>query len=275
MSPDSMAEHLATLAAIVQRHETGCLAVSGGIDSMLLAVVAINHADRKFGIFHAVSPAVQSDGSERVRRYAGRYGWTLHVIDTGEFRDPNYVANPVNRCFYCKTNLYRTIRAHTDAPILSGTNASDLDDFRPGLAAAESFGVIHPYVEARMTKPMIRQLASHLGHDDLAELPAQPCLASRVLTGTAISAAVLDSIYHVERQIGRLLQPRIVRCRYGSGSVRIELDPETLSSLHERKREDIAKFVLEAFPAGALATGPTFAEYRQGSAFLHKPGLRK
>ena len=89
-------------------------------------------------MFHAVSPAVPATSTELVRAYAPREGWRLTVLDAGEFDDPDYRANPVNRCYFCKTNLYARIRKATADTIASGTNRDDLSDFRPGLKAAAS-----------------------------------------------------------------------------------------------------------------------------------------
>ena len=99
--------------------------------------------------------------TERVKRYVKSEDWALNLIDTGEFTDPDYRANPLNRCYYCKENLYRTICDHTSLPILSGTNLDDFFDFRPSLDAAKIFNVIHPFVEADIDKATIRRIARY------------------------------------------------------------------------------------------------------------------
>ena len=114
-------------------------------------------------------------------------------IDAGEFADPRYRANPVNRCYFCKHNLYGTIATRFEGTILSGTNTDDLGDFRPGLKAADEHRVRHPFVEAGLAKSDVRALARELRLDDLAELPAAPCLSSRVETGIAVEPVALRS----------------------------------------------------------------------------------
>ena len=166
------------------------IAVSGGIDSLTLACVAADLIPDSV-IFHAVSPAGPEAATARVRTFAQDRGWHLNVIDAGEFSDMHYRANPVNRCFYCKTNLYGSIAAKTKSPILSGTNLDDLDDVRPGLIAAKDHNVQHPYVDAGIDKPGLRRIARDLGLGDIADLPAAPCLSSRVLTGLRIEPGPL------------------------------------------------------------------------------------
>jgi uncharacterized protein len=102
------------------------------------------------------------------------------VFDAGEFADPRYRANPANRCFFCKTNLYGHIVAQPGGTVLSGTNTDDLADWRPGLTAAAQHGVRHPFVEAGIDKPAIRRIAARIGLGDIADLPAAPCLSSRI-----------------------------------------------------------------------------------------------
>src|SRR4030095_4933063 len=121
-------------------------------------------------------------------QHAARHGWPLVLLDAGEQDDARYRANPIDRCYYCKTNLYARIAEATSDPIASGTNCDDLDDFRPGLRAATEHRVVHPYVDAGIAKAGVYALAAELGLDDLERLPAQPCLASRVETGIVISA---------------------------------------------------------------------------------------
>ena len=194
---------LASLEAMLERIDRAAVAVSGGVDSMTLAFVAHRVLGDASTMLHAISPAVPADATERVGRYARREGWQLERIDAGELHDARYVANPVNRCYFCKTNLYATIAsfAGDGATILSGTNTDDLGDFRPGLAAAAEHSVRHPYVECGIDKPAVRAIAARLGLDDLAELPAAPCLSSRVETGIAIDPRVLKAIDACERLV--------------------------------------------------------------------------
>ena len=152
-------------------------------------------------------------------------GWRLGVIDAGELDDPDYLANPVNRCFFCKRDLYGTIRRHTEGPIASGTNLDDLGDFRPGLKAAEQHGVRHPFVECGIDKARVRALARSLALDDLAELPAAPCLSSRIETGIPVTAARLGLVLEAEKLVEQTVGPGTLRCRVLPAGLRIELEP--------------------------------------------------
>ena len=146
------------------------------------------------------------------------------LLDAGEQADARYRANPVDRCYYCKTNLYARIREATPDPIASGTNRDDLDDFRPGLRAAAERDVVHPYVEAGLDKASVYALAADLGLDDLERLPAQPCLASRVETGIAIAPDDLAFIDAVESRLAvRLGAEAVLRCRVTHKGIVIEL----------------------------------------------------
>ena len=245
------------------------VAVSGGIDSVTLATVAHRHAPERVTMFHAVSPAVPGDATARVERLAAEHGWTLRVIDAGEFEDDDYRANPVNRCFFCKTNLYGSIGRHTAAQILSGANLNDLGEYRPGLDAARNNGVRHPYLEAGIDKAGVRRLARAEGLGELSELPAAPCLSSRVETGIAIRADVLKAIHAVERNLAQRYPRGTVRCRVRASGVVIELDPTTLDAVTAGSQDSLHAQVTELF-AGKVASADLRLEpYRNGSAFLH------
>ncbi|KZC03051.1 hypothetical protein AU375_00703 [Methylobacterium radiotolerans] len=225
---------------------------------------------------HAVSPAVPGEATARVRAEAAREGWDLRVIEAGEFADPAYRANPVNRCFFCKTNLYGAVRQVTDRQILSGANRDDLGEYRPGLDAAREHGVRHPYVEAGFDKASVRALARDLGLGAVAELPAAPCLSSRVETGIAIEPETLRFIHAVERLVGGALDAesgakRAVRCRVRAEGVVVELDPGSLAALGTRDREKLGAGIRDIAPA-RLAGPVRFAPYRVGSAFLVQQG---
>jgi uncharacterized protein len=250
------------LAAVLTGLPGLTIAVSGGVDSMTLA-----HAAHRIGltgltVVHAVSPAVPAMASARVRDHASRFGWQLRELDAGEFDDPEYRANPVNRCYFCKTNLYARIAGAIHGPIASGANLDDLSDYRPGLTAAAEHGVRHPFVEARMDKRAVRMLARDFGLDDVAELPAQPCLSSRVETGIPISAADLAFIDRMERLLAPLL-PRgtDLRCRVThDGNV-----VEASAANSEDKVHDVARALCETESRIFLGVRP----YRRGAAFLH------
>ena len=259
------------VGAVLDGIGRAAVAVSGGVDSMTLALLAGRRLGAESAMFHAVSPAVPPEATERVRAFAAREGWQLTVLDAGEFDDPAYRANPANRCFYCKTNLYGALAAQTDATLLSGTNLDDLGDWRPGLKAAEEHGVRHPFVEAGIDKAGVRAIVASLGFDDLSRLPAAPCLSSRIETGLRVEADDLASIHAAERYLARQLrqlEPETVRCRRRKAGIVIELDAPTLDALSESRRAALGDTVAGMFATGAEARPVSFAPYRVGSAFL-------
>jgi uncharacterized protein len=263
----------AALERVIETIGRVAVAVSGGVDSMTLAVVAHRVLGASATMVHAVSPAVPADATERVERYARREGWRLVRIDAGELLDARYVANPVNRCYFCKTNLYSTIAplAGAGVTIVSGTNTDDLGDFRPGLAAAAEHSVRHPYVECGIGKPAIRAIATWLGLDDLAELPAAPCLSSRVETGIAIDPEVLKAIDACERLVRDVTGAATVRCRVRRDAVVVELDDTALADLEAPRRAALAGEVDERMTAAGVSRVLRFEPYRMGSAFLRPP----
>ena len=262
----------AALARLRSRLETvpePAVAVSGGVDSMTLALVTHRAHPTQTRILHAVSPAVPPDATARVRAYAAREGWRLEVLNAGEMTDVRYLANPVNRCYFCKTNLYEAMGQRSSGTLLSGTNLDDLGDYRPGLLAAKEHRVRHPYVEASIDKAGVRAIASSLGLDDLAELPAAPCLSSRVETGIRIEARLLEAIDDCEKALRTMLSPRTLRCRLRRDRIEVELDAGTLERLDETTRRVGAEHVARRFAQSGCPLPVAFSAYRRGSAFLH------
>jgi uncharacterized protein len=245
------------------------LALSGGVDSVTLAVFA-NRAGIPMRAVHAASAAVPHESTDRVRATCASAGIELLVVDAGELSDERYVQNPVDRCFFCKTDLYAAIAAHADgAQIVSGTNLDDLDDYRPGLKAADARGVRHPFVEAGLRKDDVRALARELGLHDLAETPSQPCLSSRVETGIRVAPQLLHAIDDVERRARARVGERATNsCRVRKGGAVFELDAAVLAQLDSQARASFASSVRASLSAAGIEQALAFDRYRQGSAFL-------
>lgn len=236
------------------------IAVSGGVDSMTLAHAAHRGGVPGLRVVHALSPAVPAEATERVRRHAARFDWHLTELDAGEFADPAYRANPVNRCYFCKSNLYARIAQATRGPIGSGANMDDLGDYRPGLTAAAEHRVRHPFVEAGMDKASVRALARSFGLADVAELPAQPCLSSRIETGIAIRADDLAFVARMERALAAHVAPGTdLRCRVTHAGIVVEA-PAPSAAMRQ---------VADELCAEAQRAFLGFRPYRRGAAFLH------
>ena len=247
------------------------VAVSGGIDSTLLAIISARQSDVDVQMVHAISPAVPELATQRVQRYARAENWRLWISDAGEFRDSRYMNNPVDRCFYCKSNLYRYITEQfKDIQVVSGANCSDLTDYRPGLKAATEYGVRHPYVEAGISKSGIREIARFLNLDDLSELPASPCLSSRVETGIPIESTSLKAIDRVETEIKSRLRTKAVRCRIRREGIVVELDNDALSKIGREDRQAVHAVVQSSFSDRKAQVTVDFEEYRMGSAFIRE-----
>jgi pyridinium-3,5-biscarboxylic acid mononucleotide sulfurtransferase len=250
------------------------IAVSGGVDSMTLAVAAHRQLRARASMLHAVSPAVPPEATARVRAYAEREGWDLVILDAGEFADPDYLRNPANRCYFCKTHLYGAMAARTTATLASGTNLDDLGDYRPGLEAAREHGVRHPFVEAGMSKAAVRALAHGMGLHDLAALPAAPCLSSRLETGIDVTPERLRLVHAVERLVGERINPATVRCRLFHDGIAIQLDPASLEAIEGPSGAALKRAIAALVRERGQRAGLRFEPYRMGSAFRHPAANR-
>lgn len=255
---------------LTQRAGELYIALSGGIDSItLMRVAAVVRSTPTIAV-HAVSAAVPAEATARCHDLASQYNWHLLQINAGEFNDIKYLSNPVNRCYYCKSNLFDSITAEIqgDCSIATGTNADDLGDYRPGLKAAGERNVWQPYVEAGIDKLAIRELASQFDLGGLSQLPAQPCLSSRIETGIKINAEDLGFVHRMERQLTELLGEGDIRCRIVSGGVVVQLPADSVvfkSAAQYQSTEELVTKLCEESARSLLGIEP----YKMGSAFLH------
>jgi uncharacterized protein len=225
------------------------VAFSGGVDSVfLLKVAADTLGPANVLAVTGVSPSVPADDLEEARHVAEALGVEHLLVDPGEFEDPNYLANPTNRCYYCKDALYRRmgplLAERNLKAILSGTNADDLGDYRPGLAAAQEHAVRAPCAEAGLSKAEIRALSAEMGLST-SDKPASPCLASRLPYGEAVTAEKLSMVDRAETFLrdfmksliqhgpiaARSSSPVVCRVRFHDRLARVEVPPEWISVL--------------------------------------------
>jgi len=212
----------------LSRLDGAITAFSGGVDSSLVAYLA--HCvlgDRALAV---TSCSESLTGADEVltRELAEQWGMAHRAIHTGEINNPDYRANPVNRCYFCKSTLYRELAKLAQelegSALLNGTNQDDLGDHRPGLEAAREFGVLSPLSECGLGKVEIRILARHLGLEN-AEKPQAACLSSRVPYGLEISTPVLKQVEQAEAALRELGFAQL-RVRHHGEIARIEVMPE-------------------------------------------------
>ena len=206
---------------------------SGGVDSAYLACVALEAvgAARCLAVIgrSASYPAVQW---EKARAVADRFGIPVQEVDTDELADPRYAANPTNRCYFCKSELWTRLtpiaRAQGLAVVVDGTNADDRHAHRPGARAAAEQGVRSPLAELGFTKGEIRAASAARGISTWDQ-PASPCLSSRLPYGTEVTPLRLRVVETAEAAVRALGIHGNLRVRYFGDRARVELDPEELA----------------------------------------------
>lgn len=254
VDPAAQAEALAKEAALVdwmRARGSVLLGFSGGVDSAYLASVANETLPR--GRFLAVIGRSASYPGEQwaaARALADRFAIPVSEVDTDELRDPRYAANPSNRCYYCKSELWSRLAPVASeqglATIIDGTNADDLHDHRPGAAAAREAGVRSPLAELRFTKAEIRLLSRRRDLPTWSQ-PSSPCLSSRLPYGTAVTPERLAMVERAERALRGLGVEGDMRVRYHGDLARVELGREALEAwLAPARRRALARVVREA-----------------------------
>jgi uncharacterized protein len=201
------------------------VAFSGGVDSAYLAVRAFDRLGGRALAVTADSSSLAGEQRELAARVATEFGLAHRVVHTGELDNPDYARNDTNRCYHCKTELFRHLvplaAAEGFAHVAYGLVLDDLGDVRPGRRAAEEAGVRSPLVEAGLAKDDVRILSRRRGLPTW-DLPASPCLSSRLPYGTAVTPARLRQVEAAERAV-RALGFREFRVRHFGETARVEI----------------------------------------------------
>lgn len=244
-------EKFSRLRELLGGYGSVCVGYSGGVDSVFLARVAVDvlGAERVLAVtgLSASYPGVQHDVALEC---AERFGIPHYEMPTDELSDPNYSANPSNRCYYCKTELWSKLAQVAAerglAVVLDGSNADDIGDHRPGMQAAREHGVRSPLLEAGLTKGEIRVLSERLGLPTWDQ-PASPCLASRLPYGIAVTPERLRQVEGAE-QVLRRHGFREFRVRHHGDVARLEFAPPELPRALHLARELDGELRAHGFP---------------------------
>ena len=220
-----MREKLEQLRNLFQDMERALIAYSGGVDSTLVAKIAHDVLGERALAITAVSPSLLPEELIDAQTQAAQIGIEHEIVETHEMDNPDYTSNPINRCYFCKSELHDTLKPlalQRGYPyVVDGVNADDLQDYRPGIQAAKERGARSPLAEIGVSKAEVREISRSLG---LAwwDKPAQPCLSSRFPYGEAITVSKLQRVGRAEIYL-RQLGYNNLRVRSQEDTAKIEL----------------------------------------------------
>ena len=265
-SRDAIAKEQA-LADWLQTRGRVAIGFSGGVDSAYLAVVARRTLgeDAVLAIIGR-SASYPAEQWAVARDVAHRFSVPVLELDTDELADPRYAANPSNRCYFCKTELWSRLvpaaRSRGFDTVADGTNADDLSDHRPGAQAAREHDVFSPLADLGFTKQEIR-LRSRAHGLPTWQQPSSPCLSSRLPYGTAVTAARLAQVERAERALRAIGIEGDLRVRYHEDLARIELGESVLA--HWLAPEHAARLTAAVREAGFERVSLDLRGFRSGS----------
>jgi uncharacterized protein len=261
---DELHKKLTALRERIRKIESCAVAFSGGVDSTFVLLVARETLGARAVGVTALSESLPAGELDEARDLARRIGARHVVLRTFETQDENYLANSANRCYFCKTEMYLRIsdfaRNEQLAAVLDGLNQDDLQDRRPGRAAAIQRGVISPLVDVGLTKSDIRVLSREMGLPTW-DKPALACLSSRIPHGTPITLQALSQVDRAETYL-RKLGVGQVRVRHHGQVARIEVEPKDFSLIRMKHTEISAH--LNALGFAEVVLDP--AGYRSGNS---------
>jgi pyridinium-3,5-biscarboxylic acid mononucleotide sulfurtransferase len=233
------ADSYARLRDELRKHERLVVAFSGGADSALLAYAATAVLGRDQVLCAtAISPSLAEDDRRETEVLATEWGLRYHPVKTDELENPDYQANGLDRCYFCKSALMDAlgpIAVSEAGAVALGVNVDDLGDYRPGQAAAKEAGAIFPLLDAGLTKEAVRSLSRALGLRTW-DKPANACLSSRIPQGTPVTIGLLSKVDRAEQRL-RQLGFRELRVRHYGDTCRVELAEEELSRALECRAE--------------------------------------
>jgi uncharacterized protein len=246
---ESSRPKLEAMRAALRAHGSALVAFSGGVDSTFVLKVAVEELGERALALTALSASVAPEEAQEARELAERMGARHVVVGSNELANPQYAANPTNRCYFCKTELYDICEARRQelglAVVLDGFNADDFKDHRPGHKAAQEHKVVSPLAQAGLTKEEIRAWSQSLGLPTW-DKPQMACLASRIPYGTAVTRDRLIQIASAESEM-RKLGFRQFRVRHHGDLARLEVDAAELDrALEPKMRAELARGLKEA-----------------------------
>src|SRR6476469_9337224 len=240
------------------------VAYSGGVDSAYLAYIASRTLGDRAVAVTADSPSYPERHRALAIRIARDFGLQHEIIKTSELENPEYRANPANRCYYCKHELYThlaKIAADRQAVVVDGNNADDRGDYRPGRQAAREFGVRSPLDEVGLAKDEIRELSRRAGLPTWDE-PASACLSSRIPYHSEVTGEKLRMIERAERAV-RELGFRVCRVRHHDDLARVEIGTDELPKALEPDLTERIVAAIQALGYRQVTIDPR--GYRMGS----------
>jgi uncharacterized protein len=221
------------LLKYLEQFSSSIVAFSGGVDSSYLAFMADRVMGAEARIVTALSPSVSRMQENLVKEFVSTYKLNHHFVHTDEMEDPHYTSNPTNRCYFCKTELYNALlklkREWNVEVVFDGSNADDVSDYRPGRTAAHEASIKSPLIEAGIRKEDLRLLSRDWGLPTW-NLPAMPCLSSRLPYGVEVTPERLEQIEEAESFI-RSLGFKDFRVRHHDDLARIEIAQAELAKI--------------------------------------------